>query len=540
MLTAAAVVGVALAPTFLHSRPAEATPSPTTSRFIALNPTRLLDTRNTHDALRAGGTIEVALDASLIAGVTAVVVNLTAASPTDVGFLTAYPSDSVRPQSSNLNMGRVGQTVANLATVPVDGRGRFTIFSSGATEVVVDLFGVYTAASSATAGRLIPISPTRAYDSRSLKNALVANERRTISLAPIVPRNASAVILNLTATTTPAAGFFTVWSGGGARPNTSNLNIATAGDTVANQVIVPVYGSDVEVYSQSGGDVIVDVDGYFTDDTAPSSTEGLFVPVTPTRLLDTRSAGLLNPLEDRLKPRKNWTIELSVLRNGPLPARAAAVVLNTTLVDSEGPGFASVWAAGTATPAASSVNASYRGQTIANHVITPVSYRGVSLYASVPMHLLADVSGWFTGSPVPTKFAPVTNVLPVMKGHLSAPSIGLETSIGDGLEDADLDRGPLHWSLSSMPGELGTMNLLGHRTSHGGPFLRIGELRPGDVLTVDNAGSTFAYRVTGTQVAIPDDVLAMVDNGTANLNLIACHPIGSTALRLVVHAELVS
>jgi sortase (surface protein transpeptidase) len=39
-------------------------------------------------------------------------------------------------------------------------------------------------------------------------------------------------------------------------------------------------------------------------------------------------------------------------------------------------------------------------------------------------------------------------------------------------------------------------------------------------------------------VVSPQEVLGLVDNGTANMNLIACHPIGSTEQRLVVHAEL--
>jgi sortase A len=96
----------------------------------------------------------------------------------------------------------------------------------------------------------------------------------------------------------------------------------------------------------------------------------------------------------------------------------------------------------------------------------------------------------------------------------------------------------MHWSLSSMPGELGTMNILGHRTSHGGPFLRIGDLRAGDAITVSNDGISWTYRVTGSRVVAPQDVLGLVDNGNANMNLIACHPIGSTEQRLVVHAEL--
>jgi LPXTG-site transpeptidase (sortase) family protein len=532
------VLFVALGGVVSPSSPAFAAPISPTSRFVPMAPTRLFDSRDAGEQITAGKTLVFSLDSSMAAGATAVVVNLTAVHPEGPGFLTAYPADRDRPQSSNLNVSRPDQTVANLATVPVDGQGRFAVYSSVPTDLAIDVFGVYQAATTATAGRLVPLAPTRVFDTRGDHASLRAGDSRTVDLTSVVPRTAAAVVLNLTVTTTPAPGFFTVWAAGGEPPNTSNLNVASLGDTVANQVIVPVRDGVINVFSQSGGDVIVDVDGYFTGEDAPASGDGLFVPVTPTRLLDTRAVGLLNPVEDRLKPRKDWTIEVPVLYPGGVATRAAAVVMTTTLVDAEGPGFVSVWAAGSAKPTASTINASYRRQTIANHVITPVSYRGVSLYTSQPMHLLADVSGWFTGAPAPVVVKPTNNVLPAVSGRVIISAIGVDAPLGDGLSDDTLDISPMHWSLSSMPGELGTMNILGHRSSHGGPFLRIGELRVGDAITVTNEGISWTYRVTGSRVVAPQDVLGLVDNGTANMNLIACHPIGSTEQRLVIHAEL--
>jgi LPXTG-site transpeptidase (sortase) family protein len=532
------VLSVSLGGLLSSSPRAVAAPVSATSRFVPLAPTRLFDSRSAGERVTAGKTLLFSMDPSVAIGATAVVVNLTAVHPDGPGFLTAYPADRDRPQSSNLNVSRPDQTAANLATVPVDGQGRFAIYSSVPTDLVVDVFGVYQAATQATAGRLVPLAPTRVFDTRSSGGPFVAGDSRTVDLTAVVPRTAAAVVLNLTVTTTPAAGFFTVWAAGGKRPNTSNLNVASSGDTVANQVIVPMREGAVNVFSQSGGDVIVDVDGYFTGDDAPASGDGLFVPVTPTRLLDTRAPGLLNPVEDRLKPRKDWTIDLPVLYTGGLATRASAVVMTTTLVDADGPGFVSVWAAGSAKPTASTINASYRRQTIANHVITPVSLRGVSLYTSQPMHLLADVSGWFTGAPAPVVLKPTNNVLPAVSGRVAIAAIGVDAPLGDGLSDDTLDISPMHWSLSSMPGELGTMNVLRHRSSHGSPFLRIGELRVGDAITVTNDGISWTYRVTGSRVVTPEEVLGLVDNGTANMNLIACHPIGSTEQRLVVHAEL--
>jgi sortase A len=128
--------------------------------------------------------------------------------------------------------------------------------------------------------------------------------------------------------------------------------------------------------------------------------------------------------------------------------------------------------------------------------------------------------------------------LPSGQGRIQIPAIGIDTSLGDGVTDEVLDEGPMHWSFSSLPGELGSVFVLGHRTSHGGPFLRIGELVTGATITLTNNGVTFNYRVTGHRVMAPADVLDLADPGSATLFLVACHPIGGTSQRMVVRAEL--
>ena len=59
------------------------------------------------------------------AGVSAVVLNVTATEASATTFLTVFPSGSACPMASNLNVER-GQTVPNLvvAKVGADGRGR--------------------------------------------------------------------------------------------------------------------------------------------------------------------------------------------------------------------------------------------------------------------------------------------------------------------------------------------------------------------------------------------------------------------------------
>jgi LPXTG-site transpeptidase (sortase) family protein len=507
-------------------------------RFVPVAPRRLVDTRVTTERVGAGSTITVTISEGAAAAANAVVVNLTAVSAADPGFMVAYAAGTTRPNTSNLNISRSGQTVASLATVPLDTNGRFTIYSSTTTDLLVDLYGTYQPVAESTWGRLVATSPTRVLDTR-LGRALLPGERRRISLSPVVPIGATAVVLNATATGATGAGYFTLWPAGSTQPDTSSLNVASAGDTVANQAIVPVSGGAIEVYSGSGGDLLLDVNGYFTGPSDALSTEGLFVPVRPERLLDTRGVDALNPIEDRLKPRAGFTLELPLLGRAGIPASAAAVILTETAVHAEGAGFSSVWPAGTPRPEASTLNTMWRGQTVANHVIARVSERGVALFTSTPMHLVADVTGWYTGNPVHATLPRPLNELPSVHGGIHIPAIGIDSTLGDGVIDEVLDEGPMHWSFSSLPGELGSVFVLGHRTSHGGPFLRIGELVAGDAITLTNNGTAFTYRVTGHQVMTPAEVLGMADPGSSTLFLVACHPIGGTSQRMVVRAELI-
>ncbi len=200
----------------------------------------------------------------------------------------------------------------------------------------------------------------------------------------------SAVVMNVTVTDPATLGFVTVW-GDGARPNASNLNF-TAGETVANQVVAPVAANGkVSLYNGAAGNVhlIADISGYYLAGSAAGA--GMFTPVTPTRMLDTRR-GLGAP---GAVP-AGQAISLKVTA-GALPANGiSAVVLNVTVTQPATLGFVTAWGGG-ARPTASNVNFA-AGETVPNLVVTPISSDGfVSLYngAAGPVHLIADVYGYY-------------------------------------------------------------------------------------------------------------------------------------------------
>ena len=389
--------------TLVHAAPAGA------SAYVPVSPYRILDTRTGQGFPRrvnAGETFTLALP-NVPPGASAVVLNMAITGSADGGFVTVYPTGVARPTASSINVDAAGQTIANLVTVPIGAGGTASVYSLMQTDLIADVQGYYVPAVAAQAGRFTPVSPTRLLDTRSPTSThfgvLAPNEAVTVNVAALagLPADAAAAALNVTVTDSTASGYWTVYPAGSTRPTASNINVDGAGSTIANQVIAPLNGGQTTVYAQSGGDLVIDLVGWFTGATAPSSDVGLFVPVTPARLLDTRQAPL------GAMPGPNRTAEVPVANRFGVPASGVgAVVINTTITNAAGPGYFSVWPAQTYRPVASSLNATHAGQIIANHVIVPVSTAGFSIFTQSGAHLVADITGWYTGTEVPAVLPP--------------------------------------------------------------------------------------------------------------------------------------
>ena len=136
-------------------------------------------------------------------------------------------------------------------------------------------------------GVFVPFSPCRIADTRAGSGfagsygapSIPGGTSRTMNVVASgcsgIAAYATAVSLNVTATNTQGAGFLMVYPAGGATPQVSTLNYL-AGQTLANAAIVPLgSGSITIVAGVSGTDVIVDVNGYFTNGTNPQTS--LFV-----------------------------------------------------------------------------------------------------------------------------------------------------------------------------------------------------------------------------------------------------------------------
>lgn len=134
-----------------------------------------------------------------------------------------------------------------------------------------------------------------------------------------------------------------------------------------------------------------------------------YQPVTPARILDTRSAiGAAGPLAS------GGTVHLQVTGAHGVPtANVTAVAITVAAVSETSSGFLSAYPDGTPRPATSSLNF-VTGTTVSNQVIVPVGANGkIAITNESPgtTQLLGDISGYFTSDAAAvgdTTYTPVT------------------------------------------------------------------------------------------------------------------------------------
>lgn len=373
--------------------PVAAAPTPgATSAFQPLEPCRLFDTRTA--GARIGNHAAVVVSTvgrcDIPADTTALALTVTVTQPSAAGFATVWPGDVARPSTSTVNYA-AGETRANGAIIATGSDGTLALSSSAAAHVVVDVTGAFVAATGATSGRFVATTPTRLLDTRDRTGRLAVGGAITIPLPAGVPADATAVAVTIATSDSVGAGFFTAYPTGAARPLSSSLNTDGRGQVRATGQLVPVSEGGFTVFSQAGDHLIVDMTGWFTGPSAPWSDAGLFVPTTPTRLVDTRTATTLYP---------NGTIEFDPTTITGEPV--AAIAANWTLTRTWRGGFLTVHPARTERPVAATANADRRNQDVAQFGITATSSAGLAAYASNGTQLVVDVTGWFTGAPLAT------------------------------------------------------------------------------------------------------------------------------------------
>ena len=248
----------------------ESAPDTTAGSFHPTPPTRILDTRfgiGISKPINSGGgrladpnpinrRLEIANHELKVtgvagvpeAGVSAVLLNVTAVVPPGPGYVAITPKGphtgpgqaifddqaSVpvgEPATSNLNVAG-GDIVPNLVLARVGAGGKIRIYNwLGPTHMVADVAGWFDSGGpNADGSAFTGVTPTRLFDSRNNigtnGGAFAPDETRSISVAGVagVPTSATSVVVNITVTEPQGSGFVTAFPTGTALPVASNLN----------------------------------------------------------------------------------------------------------------------------------------------------------------------------------------------------------------------------------------------------------------------------------------------------------------------------
>jgi sortase (surface protein transpeptidase) len=553
----AVAAGAVLLPDLLTDAPAAA--STQFTRFVALPPTRLCETRSDLGAFgftrldRNRIRIRVAGRGGVPTDAVAAVFTLTGINRVAGGnHLRAYPAGTPITDTSVLNMQSFREVSPNLVTVELGVGGAVDVYAPLGADVLLDITGAYVPAPGPVrSGRFVPIDPVvRVVDTRTTRRKPRAFDVVRVDLTDWgVPRDATAVIANLTGVQGTTYGHLTAYPFGGATPRASNLNLVPRGTRAVN--ILTKLGVDsrnrvgFNVFVRSGAHVVVDVAGYMTGDDAPSSTEGRFVPVRPQRLVDTRRD---RSARRRLWP--GWTRAIDVPSS--VLSSAQAVSVNLTATRSMGAGNFVLLGRQTPRHRVSNLNVTRAGQTIANHAVSRVSTSGLQVFSSSGGDVICDLFGWFSGTAQATSVGNPVNPAPPpgpTPWILTVPRMGLNHWVLGGDADRVVDAGhSWHWAGTGLVGQGGNAVAFGHRTSAGGPYRYQHHLRAGDLLDVITADKRrYTYRMAAEYLTGPTatEILAATRRlGRETFALVACTgdkysgrltrlPGGSTRYRMV-------
>ena len=361
---------------------AAAAPQPAAAglAYTVVEPARVLDTRDSMP-VSAGGGVSVNLTDRVPAGTSAVVLNVTAISPTASTFITAHDRWTARPGVSNLNV-RPNEIRSNEATVVVDpSRPWVTLYNhNGSVHLVADLVGIYSAEG---AGLFNPVlSPQRLFDTRTHPDRMGSNHVISAGLHGVVPEDASAVVLNVTAYMPTRDTYLSVGGGSFVTGATSTVNVEQ-GEITANKATVALVEGDHSIAIRNNAgmvDAFVDVIGYYAAD------GDAYYPVAPVRAFDSRPTASL--------PHRGFQ---RILLDHVVPVEAETVAFNLTgIADYANFTYLTAFQAGTTRPNTSTLNL-YSLQIASNQTVVPLGVsRAVDLYNHLNYpNAVIDLFGYF-------------------------------------------------------------------------------------------------------------------------------------------------
>lgn len=525
IIVAAAVlvgaVGLGVEPVEAEVRAVRTASTPMTSTLTAVDPIRVLGAdQPVNLAATRVQYLTVAGRFGQPADVSAARLVVTVA-PVDPGVeITVHPSGETVPLVATIRAGDPGRPVVRSITSAVGANGQIEFRSTGRAVMTVDLVGVFRPASSSTSGRFVSIDPV------SLGQA--EGSVVDVALPSSVPSDVEAVLLS---TTGWSATSVATWRTSDGTP----VLVVGPGRIDGEETLVRVVDGRVRLSSNADSRIAVDLVGWFTGRSAAASTDGLYVPGVPTRVLDTTTT--LNPLGTGVALHERWAVEAPLAAFGSV----GAVDVRIGVRGPHGAGSIAVHASGRARPTYGQVHVAKAGTVEIGRATVRAATRGVSAYSSGGTDLTLDVIGWYTGSLASSDGARPVNVMPSAHDFPGLLAIPRTRTLAYVLHDPDLvDIDPVHLPESRSPNQPGNTALFGHRTSHGREFRNIDRLRVGDPVYLAVGGRIYVYSTTSVEVLNPEDPrLYASTSNDQTLTLVACHPPGSIKYRVVAFARLV-
>jgi len=389
--------------------------------YVALSPTRVLDTRA---GIGLSGAMVANVPRSFVVGnfnpkhlitpiipanAVAITANLTVTGATAGGYVALSPLPSGSPTTEALTF-PTGDNRANNVTIGLAPNGSLAAVYRAAAgkhaDLILDVTGYFLAGSGS---RYTPITPVRILDSRSglgttkfhanvARSFLVAGFKDKTNTV-LIPADAVAVSANLTVTNQTVAGHVTVTPTQNNHPGTSTINFPLK-DNRANGLTIPIdplTGKIWAVFTAKSGtlDLTMDVTGYYS--AAPSGL--LFHPLDPGRRVDTRVALGTGGFGNGLTGVQGTTPRSAVIAGHlGVPAAAAAITGDLTITGQTALGHVTITPDSEASPITSTLNFPL-GDTRSNGVTVPLGtgavwfvYQGAS---GKHVQVILDLTGYF-------------------------------------------------------------------------------------------------------------------------------------------------
>jgi PKD repeat protein len=323
----------------------------------------------------------------------AALVTVTVTSPKNAGYLTVYADGTPRPGQSTVQFA-AGQAASNIALATPGTSGLVDFFNGGSGPITLTVNTIAIEETSGVMAALlgdayIPVAPGQVLASTKL----AANQHATFPVTGrfAVPATATAVVLDVTASATAAAGHYVTYSDASADQIQQGAYWAK-GQAATGLAIIAASGQ-VVVRNVSAGtaSLTAAVVGYYTDQPPGAS----FLPSPRSRLLSVTLAG------------RHW-VKLAVTgKNGIPPAGpgktgTTAVAVNLTASGATAPGAITAYADGTARPATVTSLSYNAGVSAASAAIVAVGPGGaIDLYNSGlrPVTLAVDLTGSYYAYP---------------------------------------------------------------------------------------------------------------------------------------------